>query len=326
MRIAVLALDGVFDTGLATVLDTFATANELAGLTDSVIPAFEVVVVGLQTPMPRPVHSGLGLRVPVCDQATMLAPDWVIVPALSAKAPQALIPALAGNDVRHALPMLRRWSAGGARIAAACTGTFVLAQSGLLDGHEATTTWWLAPLFRERYPGVRLDAHRIVVASGATLTAGAALSHIDLALWLIRQRSPELAALVARYLVFDTRPSQSAYVIADHLSHADPLVQKFDRWVRERLGSPLTLDAAAQALATSKRTLSRRLHQVLGKTPFAYIQDLRIEQAVHLLRTTRLSVDRIAEQVGYADGVSLRTLLRKRLGKGIRELRIPLDR
>ncbi|WP_455289645.1 helix-turn-helix domain-containing protein [Cupriavidus necator] len=83
------------------------------------------------------------------------------------------------------------------------------------------------------------------------------------------------------------------------------VVQKFDRWVWEPLDSPLTLDAAAQALATSKRTLSRRLHQVLGETPFAYIQDLRIKQAVHLLKTTRLSVERIAEQVVMWTGVSL---------------------
>jgi transcriptional regulator GlxA family with amidase domain len=112
------------------------------------------------------------------------------------------------------------------RIAAACTGTFVLAESGLLNGCEATTTWWLSPLFRQRYPHVKLDAHRIVVSSGSALTAGAALSHLDLALWLIRNSSPELAALVARYLVFDTRLSQSAYAISDHLAHSDPLVER----------------------------------------------------------------------------------------------------
>lgn len=319
MRIAVLALEGVFDTGLATVLDAFATANELAQVAGIDLPAFEVTLVGM-----RPeVRSGLGLQVPVHAAADAPSPAWVIVPAISAKMPDVLVPALARDDVADAVPALRAWSAGGARMAAACIGTFVLAESGLLDDHDATTTWWLTPLFRQRYPRVRLDAHRIVVPSGMMLTAGAALSHIDMALWVIRQSSPELAALVARYLVFDTRPSQSAYVIADHLSHADPLVERFDRWVRERLDTIITLDAAADALATSKRTLSRRLNEVLGKTPIAYIQDLRIERAVHLLKTSKHSVDQIAEQVGYADGVTLRTLLRKRLGKGIRELRTP---
>ncbi|MCY1417205.1 HTH-type transcriptional activator RhaS [compost metagenome] len=98
-------------------------------------------------------------------------------------------------------------------------------------------------------------------------------------------------------------------------------MQRFDRWVRERLADGFSLDAAASELATSKRTLARRIHEVLGKTPLAYVQDLRIERAVHLLKTSEHSVDQVAGLVGYADGVTLRTLLRKRLGKGIRELR-----
>ncbi|MBV8627368.1 MAG: helix-turn-helix domain-containing protein [Paraburkholderia sp.] len=319
MRITVLALDGVFDTGLATVLDAFATANELKQVEGIDLPPFEITVAGVRAQ----VRSGRGMHVPVCAASDAPAPAWVIVPAISAKMPDVLIPALERDDVADAVAVLRAWADGGARLAAACIGTFVLAETHLLDGHEATTTWWLTPLFRQRYPNVRLDAHRIIVPSGATVTAGAALSHVDLALWLIRQSSPELAAPVARYLIFDTRPSQSAYVISDHLAHADPLVQRFDRWVRERLDTVITLDTVADALSTSKRTLSRRLDDVLGKTPFSHIQDLRIERAVHLLKTSKDSVDRIAEQVGYADGATLRTVLRKRLGKGIRELRAP---
>jgi len=130
-----------------------------------------------------------------------------------------------------------------------------------------------------------------------------------------------LAALVAKYLVVDARPSQSAYAISDHLAHADPLVERFDRWARERLDRGFKLDEAAQDLATSKRTLARRIHDVLGKTPISYVQDLRVEQAVHLLKTSDTSVETIAGMVGYADGVTLRALLRRRLGKGIREIR-----
>jgi transcriptional regulator GlxA family with amidase domain len=198
----------------------------------------------------------------------------------------------------------------------------VLAESGLLDGHEATTTWWLGPLFRQRYPDIRLDESRMLVASGRFVTAGAAVGHLDLALWLVRQASPELAALVARYLLVDARPSQAQYMIPDHLAHSDVLVQRFERWARGRLADGFSLDAAADALATSKRTLQRRIESVLGKTPLSYFQDLRVERALHLLRTSpRADVDAIAAQVGYADGVTLRALLRRRLGRGVRELR-----
>ena len=317
MKITVLALEGVFDTGLAAVLDALTTANELSALHGLPCPQFELTLAGV-----RPeVNSALGFGVPVRPVADCPAPDWVIVPAMGYKMPEPLQQALARDDVADAVAALHDWAAGGARIAAACIGTFVLAETGLLDGHEATTTWWLTPLFRQRYPQVQLDAGRMIVSAGQLVTAGAALSHLDLTLWLIRQTSPELAALVARYLIVDSRPSQSAYALSDHLAHADPLVQRFDRWVRERLAEGFNLDAAAQELATSKRTLARRIHEVLGKTPLAYVQDLRIERAVHLLKTSEHSVDQVAGLVGYADGVTLRTLLRKRLGKGIRELR-----
>jgi transcriptional regulator GlxA family with amidase domain len=168
---------------------------------------------------------------------------------------------------------------------------------------------------------VLLDESRMIVDSGRFLTAGAALSHVDMALALVRRASLELASLAGRYLVVDSRPSQSAYAIAGQLAHEDPLVMKFERWARARIDQAFSLDAAAAALATSKRTLARRVGEVLGKTPLSYVQDLRIERAVHLLRTSGQNIERIAAQVGYADGVTLRALLRKRLGRGVRELR-----
>lgn len=317
MKISVFVLEGVFDTGLATLRDAFATANELAYMTGIQTPGFEVAMVGVRSQ----VRSALGLQIPVRSLAEVPVPEWLIVPALGTKMAHQLLPALEREDVVDALPILRALERRGTHIAAACTGTFVLAESGLLDGREATTSWWLTPLFRQRYRDVHLDAHRTIVPSGTTLTAGAALSHIDLALALIDQGSPELATLVAKYLVFDTHSSQSTDTIAEQLAHTDPMVKQFERWVRERLDTAISIDVVADALATSQRTLSRRLNKVLGKTAVEYIQDLRVERAVHLLKTSRHSVDRIAEQVGYSDGVTLRTLLRRKLGKGIRELR-----
>jgi transcriptional regulator GlxA family with amidase domain len=235
--------------------------------------------------------------------------------------PDALQRALVRPDIRDATALLRQWADRGSTMAAACIGTFVLAETGLLDDHDATTTWWLAPLFRSRYPAVRLDESHMLVKSGNVVTAGAALSHMDLALWLIRQHSPKLAAMTAKYLIVDSRPSQSAYVLSDHLIHNDPLVERFERWARTRLAQGFSLDDAARAVASSKRTLARRMHAVLGKSPLSYFQSLRVERAVHLLKTGNESVDEIAARVGYADGVTLRTLLRRHLGYGIREIR-----
>jgi transcriptional regulator GlxA family with amidase domain len=317
MKIHVLALNQVFDTGLATVLDAFGTANELAELFGLMSSRFEVTVVGTR----KTVTTSQGLTVPVVPAREKSVPDLVVIPALGFKMPGPLVTALARTEVQETSELLRSWAKGGAFTAAACIGTFVLAESGLLENQEVTTTWWLAPLFRQRYPRVHVDESRMIVKSGRVVTAGAALSHMDLALWLIRRKSPKLAALTAKYLIVDSRPSQSAYILMDHLAHSDPIVEKFERWARGRLAQGFALNEAARAAGASKRTLARRMNAVLGKTPLSYFQELRVERAVHLLKTTPETIEAIAEQVGYADGVTLRTLLRRRLGQGIREIR-----
>jgi transcriptional regulator GlxA family with amidase domain len=321
MRIHVLALDGVFDTGLAAVLDAFGVANALAETTGVSSLRFETNVVGLR----KTVTTSQGLSLRAALATRMEAPDVVVTPAINRIAPEPLEEALAGRDVRHAGEVLSKWSGQGALTAAACVGTFVLAEAALLDGEEATTTWWLASLFRQRYPRVALDEQRLVVQSNAMVTAGAALGHLDLALTLIRRASPELASLTAKYFVADSRTSQAPYAIPAHIAHADPLVRGFERWSRERLAQGFSLDEAAAALATSKRTLARRLQSVLGKSPLDYFQDLRIERAVHQLETSQASIDQIAVEVGYADGATLRALLRRKLGRGVREIRRTRD-
>ena len=318
MRVSVLVLDGVFDSGLSVVLDTLATANDLSA--DGRRSARnEVTVCGLT----RTVTTFHGLRVPVVPIVPAKAaarPDVVVVPALGCKTRETILAALERKDVAAATGLLRAWAKAGVRIAGACTATFVLAASGILDGGRATTTWWLSPVFRERFPRVTLDESRMIVESSRVVTAGAALAHVDLALWLVRQRSPSLADLTARYLAFDERPSQGAFVVSDHLAHADPLVERFEHWARRHLVD-FTLAGAAQHVGASERTLERRIRDVLGRTPLSYVQDLRVELAVHRLRTTKESIEQIASAVGYRDGVTLRTLLRKKTGRGIRELR-----
>jgi transcriptional regulator GlxA family with amidase domain len=317
MHIHILALNGVFDTGLAAVLDAFDIANALAETIGIPSLRFQTKPVGLG----KTVTTAHGLSAPVTAAARAETPDAVVMPAINQIVPEPLVQALASDEAHEACAMLRKWSERGALTAAACVGTFVLAEAALLDGEEATTTWWLAPLFRQRYPRVRLVETRLIVQSNAVVTAGAALGHLDLALSLIRRASPELASVTAKYLVADSRTSQAVYTIPSHLVHTDPLVHKFERWARQRLAEGFSLDQAAAALATSKRTLARRMQGVLGKSPLEYFQDLRIERAVHLLETSQATVDQIAADVGYAEGVSLRALLRQKLGRGVREIR-----
>jgi transcriptional regulator GlxA family with amidase domain len=316
MRITVLVLDRVFDTGLATVLDAFTTANELADMTGLKSVRFDVTLTGVR----KSVKTSLGLTVPV-QGIHGQSPECVVVPAIGFKMPEPLQAALSKPEIEEAGGALNRWARQGALMSAACIGTFVLAESGLLNRRRATTTWWLGPLFRKRYPEVQLEASNMIVKSDNVVTAGAALGHMDLALWLIRRKSPHLASLTASYLVVDSRPSQAVYALSDHLNHSDPLVNRFEQWARSGLARGFSLDKAAAAVGLSKRTLARRVQAVLGKSPLAFFQDLRVERAVHLLKTSDKSVDDIAAEVGYVDAVTLRILLRRRLGQGIREIR-----
>jgi transcriptional regulator GlxA family with amidase domain len=319
MRVSVLVLEGASDLGLTAVLETLRVANKLALMLGNV-PPFELSVVGLR----KKVRSGGDMVVPVEPITPELKPDWVVVPALGTPMPEVLVPALARPDVKQAVQQLLKWHEGGARIATSCIGTFLVAESGLLDHREATTTWWLSPLFRQRYPHVRLDESRMLVPTDIGVTAGAAMGHLDLALWLIRRASPELATVVSRYLLADIRSSQAPYIIPNHLAQSDPLILKFERWARENLQQGFSLQEAAKALATSPRSLQRRCQMVLGKSPLAYFQDLRVERAQSLLHGSGLALDAIAAEVGYVDGATLRTLLRQRLGRGVRDLRADL--
>jgi transcriptional regulator GlxA family with amidase domain len=320
MKIFVLALDGVFDTGLTVLLDALGLANKFAAAQTGGALCFDVSIVGVR----RKVKSGQGLAIPVQAIAPDWKPDWVIVPALNTGSPETLIPALGRRDVRQAMERLQMWHARGAHIAASCIGTFLLAEAGLLDHGEATTTWWLAPLFRQRYPNVLLDETRMLVQSGRVVTAGAAMGHLDLALWMVRKASPELAAVVSRYLLADFRSSQAPYIIPNHLAQSDPVMQRFERWARDHLKEGFSLQEAAGALAMSPRTLQRRCQAVLGKSPLSYFQDLRVERARSLVHGSTLDLDAIAAEVGYVDGATLGTLLRERLGRGVRELRADL--
>ncbi|WP_394850729.1 helix-turn-helix domain-containing protein [Pendulispora brunnea] len=312
MKISVLALEDVFDTGLSAVLDTLETANELAGECSR----YDVRCVGVRAKVCT--HQGFEVRLAAKAHR---APDLVVVPALACKQPETIVAALARADVADAVKLLARWRAGGARIAAACTGTFVLGRAGLLDGHRATTSWWLGPTFRREFPSVELDHEQMVIADRGALTAGAALAHVDLALTVIRERSPNLADLVARHLLVEDRASQAPFIAPGHIAHDDDLVKRFETWTRRHIAESFDLARAARAVGASERTLQRRIRMVLGKSPIAFVQDLRLERAAHLLRTTRDNVDNVARSVGYEDGATLRVLIRRKLRTSARNLR-----
>jgi transcriptional regulator GlxA family with amidase domain len=310
MDIAVLAYDGVFDSGLSAILDVLAAADSMRGELPQPPPERRVTTVGFR----RRVRTGAGHTVTTQPVSAARDAGLLLVPALAERRPEALTRHVAGDGSASARRLVRETRSRGVPVASACTGTFLLAESGVLDGRRATTSWWLAPVFRRRYPAVVLEETSMVTSSRGVTTAGAAFGHVDLALAVVRMTSPALADLVARYLVVDERPSQSAYTIPSALAQSDPVVAAFERWARLHLGEPVAIKDGAAAVGVSERTLQRAVRRTLGTSPVRFVQDLRVEQASHLLRTTGLSLEAVARRVGYEHANTLRILLRERAG------------
>lgn len=308
MRIGLLVNDGCFASGVAALLDVLGTADAVRADVDPSIPALETVLAGPK----RTVHLGSGLTVPTQRGLTELDDvDIVVVPAMGTMTGPATEAALDSRTGRSVVRALRSVDPDRVRFAAACTGVFPLAASGLADGRRVTTTWFLAGAFRRRFPAVSLDLDSMVVRDGSVITAGAAFAHIDLALTLVRAVSADLARQVARLLVIDERPSQAAYVAYDQMAHDDALVLAFERHVRTHLAAPFDVAAAAAAIGVTRRTLERRTKQALGLSPLGVVHRLRLQHAEYLRRTGDLSVEQIARQVGYANAATLRSLQRR---------------
>jgi transcriptional regulator GlxA family with amidase domain len=309
MRVAIAPVNGCFTSGLTTLLDVLQVAEGMRQSLNAEIPGIEVEIGGFSdTVVTRNgLSAGVTRRL---DRDGCEGLDVLVVPSLGAGASaEALEDALARDDIHRLTDMLADIELP-PMVGAACSGTFVLAQAGLLDGHVATTSWFLTGTFQRRYPRVGLDMSRMVVRSGSFITAGAGFAHIDLALSLVSGVSRELADMVARYMLIDERPSSSVDLAQSYLGSVDPLLTEFESWVRAHLSEPIKISDAVADLGTTRKTLERHARDGAAKTPHAIIQRIRVEQAEHLRRTTNLNMTQIARAVGYRNASTLRELIR----------------
>ena len=257
----------------------------------------------------------------------ILFPDGVIVhptsSITSANRPELIfIPAIGDNFFENNLtqslephlafvPWIKACAAEGTRVVSECTGAFLLAATGLLDGRSATTHWFFADEFRKMYPKVNLLLERLIVDEGSVITSGAGASFTDLVLYLIELYSGHATAvLTSKLLALDLgRRTQLPYTIFSSLkTHSDRQILQIQNVLESASQSMWTPQGMAKRAGMSLRTFERRFRKATGETPSTYVQKLRVENAKRLLENCGDTVEEIAHKVGYEDSRSFRRL------------------
>ena len=247
--------------------------------------------------------------------ADMPQPDIVIIPELVVS-PTAPLP----NTYGPIAEWLVKVHAGGATIATICSGSLLLAQTGLLDGEEATPHWGYREGMIRHFPRVRLRPERVLVPAGAghrLITAGGATSWYDLLLYLIsRFGGPEEARRVAKlFLVQTHRDGQLPFAgLCALRQHEDQVVAEAQMWIADNYSNQNPVAAMVARSGLTERSFLRRFRQATGLPPLEYVQTLRIEEAKQLLETGDTPLDDVATEVGYAEPASFRRLFRRMVG------------
>lgn len=318
----ILVLPGTFASSVALTLDILSTAASLAELAGCAKPRWRVVSTETV------VHLKHGMTVEAKALPKSKSPDgstWVI-PGLGLENARAIRERFEQSDAQHAMAALARHVQAGGTVAASCSAVFLLQACDLLAGRRVTTSWWLARLLTQLEPRAIVDADRIVIRDGTLVTAGAALAQTDLMLHLLStQFSPALADAVSRALLIDGRQSQAQFIVPVMLVNGNELIAKLVQRFESALPHPPSISELAAECCMSHRTLSRHVRAATGRSTSALLQSVRLNKARVLLESSNLTVEQVAERVGYVDTTALRRLMRKVMGATPRQFRPALS-
>jgi transcriptional regulator GlxA family with amidase domain len=212
---------------------------------------------------------------------------------------------------------VRSRHAAGATLVSLCSGAFILAETGLVDGLSVATHQICAKALAKRFPKIVVDTNRRIIDHGDIITAGGFLSWVDLGLFLVdRILSPAIRAETARFVLGDPAPGEARYFagFAPPQTHGDRAVLKAQEWVHMRDGRGVSLAAMATTAGLERRTLLRRFASATGMTPIEYCRGVRIARARELLEGGNTSQKQIAQSLGYKDVASFARLFRKAVG------------
>lgn len=298
--------------GIYDVLNAFTVLDLARELPDGRVP-FQVEIVG-ETAGPLMLASGVPIQVQRTAD-TVAASDIVIVPSL-------LLRMTTWERGRHPalVAWLRAMHERGAMLCSACSGLFLLAETGLFDGRDATVHFNYARVFAATYPAVPIHPERALMISGLReelVCSGASTSWHDLVLYLIaRHAGATVAQEAARMFALQWhQEGLSPYIVFEgRTGHGDAEIQAAQDWLADHFSVATPVEEMIRRSRLAERTFKRRFAAATGLAPIAYVQRLRIEDAKRRLERTDASVDEISWRVGYEDGAFFRRLFRRLTG------------
>ncbi|PQJ11391.1 AraC family transcriptional regulator [Flavipsychrobacter stenotrophus] len=293
---------------MSSVLGTykiFVSANQYL-LRTGRQPMFKVALVGLENS--STLHGGAFSVHPDTMLANVQKSDLIIIPAIQAD-----------NTALNMefIPWIKDAYAGGAEVASLCTGSFLLASTGLLDGKHCSTHWAAADAFRQMFPDVTLMADKIITDEQGTYSSGGAYSFLNLVLYIIEKYcGRDVAIFLAKLMEIEIdRDCQSQFAIFNgQKDHEDEPIKQAQTYMESNVGEKITIEQVAGLFSISRRNFERRFKKATANTPVEYLQRVRVEAAKKSLETGRTNVNEVMYAVGYTDGKAFRTTFKKITG------------
>ena len=316
-RVRIVATPDSSVSPVTGLYETFSSVAELTAPEDRVDGGARPFDVEIVAEAAGEIEGSSGLKITAHRAVDEVGEaDFVIVPSMEFGREGEWTPGRYPKLVHW----LRDMYEGGATVCSACTGANLLAETGLLDGQEATVHWMSENNFRRRHPDVLLRPDEVLVVSGdggRLITSGAATAWHDLALYLIaRQIGPATAQALARFLLWEWhREGQAAFQVFDPpTEHGDAAILAAQRAIDERFAVAAPVEEMAKWSGLAPRTFKRRFKLATGHAPIAYVQRIRVERAKRLLETSDQPIEEISWVVGYEDPASFRRLFKRLTG------------
>ena len=237
--------------------------------------------------------------------------DLIIIPSLNHNYQKAV----KGNKLL--IDWIAQQYKNGAEIASICTGAFMLASSGLLDGKSCPTHWAVADIFRSMFPQVNLQTDKLITDENGIYTNGGAYSFLNLMIYLVEKYYDRQAAIFCSkvFQIEMDRQSQSPFTIfTGQKLHGDEMVKKAQAYLESKLHEKISMEQLSSRFTVGRRNFDRRFIKATGNTPVEYSQRVKIESAKKVLESTRKNVNEVMYEVGYSDNKAFRTTFKKITG------------